>query len=239
MNSGNKCLYIHELSIRNRRGHEAESTTMPGVQPVTSPAGHIFCSICWPQLELVCLLHPGALNTLPTVCMNKNPNWRILNLALTIIFFDQLTKFVVLRYLGFAEEKEVIRGFFKFVHWGNTGAAWSMFTGNNGTLAIVAIVAVIVLFFTRHHFNIHTIGGQVSLGLIFGGIIGNLIDRLMPSREHVVDFIYFYVIRRDGQIAGFPAFNIADSAICIGVGLLFLLSWRNESAQAPAGEMKS
>ena len=170
--------------------------------------------------------------------MNKNHNWRILNLALTIIFFDQLTKLLVLRYLGFAEEREVIHGFFKFVHWGNTGAAWSMFTGNNGALAVVAFVALIVLFFTRHHFNIHTVGGQVSLGLLFGGIIGNLIDRLIPSRQHVVDFIYFYVIRRDGQTAGFPAFNIADSAICVGVGLLFLLSWQSDSAPAQARDSK-
>ena len=170
--------------------------------------------------------------------MNKNSNWRILKLALAIIFFDQLTKLVVLRYLGLAEEKEVIPGFFKFVHWGNTGAAWSMFTGNNNALAVVAIVALVILFFSRHHFNVHTLGGQVSLGLIFGGIIGNLIDRLLPSRQHVVDFLYFYVIRRDGQIAGFPAFNVADSAICVGVGLLFLLSWQNNSAQAPAGETK-
>jgi len=59
--------------------------------------------------------------------MNTNQNWRILNLALAIIFFDQLTKLLVLRYLDFADEKEVIPGFFKFVHWGNTGAAWSWF----------------------------------------------------------------------------------------------------------------
>jgi len=170
--------------------------------------------------------------------MNKNSNRRILNLALAIIFFDQITKLVVLRYLGFAEEKEVIPGFFKFVHWGNTGAAWSMFTGNNGALAVVAVVALFVLFFSRHHFNVHMLGGQVSIGLIFGGIIGNLIDRLMPSRQHVVDFLYFYVVRRDGQIAGFPAFNVADSAICAGVGLLFLLSWQNNSDQAPAAETK-
>ncbi len=169
--------------------------------------------------------------------MNKISNWRILNLALAIIFFDQLTKLVVLKYLGFAEEREVIHGFFKFVHWGNTGAAWSMFTGNNGALAVVAVVAVIVLYFTRHHFSVHTLGGQVSLGLIFGGIIGNLIDRLRVG--HVVDFLYFYVIRRDGQVAGFPAFNVADSAICIGVGLLFLLSWQNSSAEVTTGETKS
>jgi len=169
--------------------------------------------------------------------MKQNSNWRVINLALFIIVFDQLTKLAVLKYLGFAEEKVIVDGFFKFVHWGNTGAAWSMFSGNNGVLAVVAIVALIVLFFTRHHFNIHTLGGQVSLGLIFGGIVGNLIDRLRVG--HVVDFLYFYVHRRDGQIAGFPAFNVADSAICVGVGLLFLLSWQNDEGKAPAGETKA
>jgi signal peptidase II len=171
------------------------------------------------------------------VRMKQRSNWRILNLALAIIVFDQATKLAVLKYLGFAEEKVIVDGFFKFVHWGNTGAAWSMFSGNNGVLAVVALVALVVLFFTRHHFNIHTLGGQVSLGLIFGGIVGNLIDRLRVG--HVVDFLYFYVYRRDGQIAGFPAFNVADSAICIGVGLLFLMSWQSDGGKAPAGETKA
>jgi lipoprotein signal peptidase len=53
----------------------------------------------------------------------------------------------------------------------------------------------------------------------------------------VVDFLYFYLVRRDGNEAGFPAFNVADSAICIGVGLLFILSWQNEpKAAATTGE---
>src|SRR5689334_7257628 len=161
--------------------------------------------------------------------MKPPVNRRMLRLILGIVFFDQLTKLLVLKYLGFAEEKTIVDGFFKLVHWGNTGAAWSMLSGNNGLLAGVAVIALIVLFFTRHHFNIHTFGGQISLGLIFGGIVGNLIDRLMPSRQHVIDFLYFYVIRRDGVAAGFPAFNVADSAICIGVGLLFILSWQGGS----------
>jgi len=50
---------------------------------------------------------------------------------------------------------------------------------------------------------------------------------------HVVDFLYFYVIRRDGREAGFPAFNVADSAICVGVGLLFILSWQSEGSKEP------
>jgi len=165
--------------------------------------------------------------------MRPKSNWLILRLALAIVLLDQLTKLLVLKYLGFAEEKTIVTGFFKLVHWGNTGAAWSMFSGNNGVLAAVAIVALIVLFLTRHHFNIHTLGGQISLGLIFGGIVGNLIDRLLPSRRHVIDFLYFYLVRRDGEIASFPAFNIADSAICVGVALLFILSWQTSPASAP------
>jgi signal peptidase II len=96
-------------------------------------------------------------------------------------------------------------------------------------LAIVALIALIILFFTRHHFEIHRLGGQVSLGLIFGGILGNLSDRLIHN--HVIDFLRFYVRRRDGLEAGFPAFNVADCAICIGVGLLFILSWKSEAAK--------
>src|SRR5262245_35156772 len=148
--------------------------------------------------------------------MKQNSNWRIVNLALSIIILDQLTKLLISKYLAFAEEKVIVPGFFTLVHWGNSGAAWSMFAGNNDVLAIVAIVALVVLVLTRPHFNIHTLGGQISLGLIFGGIVGNLIDRLMPARRHVIDFLYFFVVRRDGQISGFPAFNVADSAICVG-----------------------
>ena len=166
--------------------------------------------------------------------MKPQSNWRLLHLALSVILLDQLTKLMVLKYLGFAEEKTVIAGFFKLVHWGNTGAAWSMFTGNNRVLAAIAMIALIVLFLSRRHFAIHTLGGQVSLGLIFGGIVGNLIDRLLPSRQHVIDFLYFYVVRRDDVIASFPAFNVADSAICGGVALLFILSWRTEPAEAVA-----
>jgi signal peptidase II len=142
------------------------------------------------------------------------------------ILFDQITKFIVLSYLSYAHEKVILPGFFKFVHWGNTGAAWSMFKYNNETLAIVSLISLLVLFIFRQHFDTRTYLGQISLGLIFGGIIGNLIDRLF--RKHVIDFIYFFLQPRDGHEIGFPAFNIADTAICTGVGLLFVLSWRQD-----------
>ena len=157
-----------------------------------------------------------------------SPNRRIALLAAIIFALDQFTKWLVLNHLTYADEKIIVPGLFKLTHVVNTGAAWSLFTGNNTWLAIVAALALVALFFTRHHFDLHTVGGQVSLGFIFGGIIGNLIDRLRVG--HVVDFLYFYVNRRDGGETGFPAFNVADSAICIGVGLLFLLSWSNRSS---------
>lgn len=134
---------------------------------------------------------------------------------------DQLSKLAVLRFIGPWDEREVIAGFFKLVHWGNTGAAWSLFTGNNGLLALVSVVALVVLYLTRERFEPQSLTGQVALGLIFGGILGNLTDRLRVG--HVIDFLRFYLVRRgDGAEVGFPAFNVADSAICVGVGLLLL-----------------
>ena len=59
---------------------------------------------------------------------------------------------------------------------------------------------------------------------ICGGIAGNLIDRLRVG--HVIDFLFFYVHRANGDELGFPAFNVADSAICVGVALYLLLNWR-------------
>jgi signal peptidase II len=157
--------------------------------------------------------------------------------ALAVLATDQLTKWMVLRWLDAAEERVVVEGFFRFVHWTNRGAAWSLlndFDGINLWLAIFAVVALVVLLLARHHFDVHTRGGQVALGLICGGIAGNLIDRFVHG--HVIDFIYFYVERRGAGEIGFPAFNVADTAICTGVGLLLLLSWQKDhSAAATAG----
>ena len=163
----------------------------------------------------------------------QKSNRRIAVLALAVLVLDQFTKWLVVKKLAIDDERIVIDGFFKFVHWVNTGAAWSRFSGNNAALAMVAAFALVALFLTRHHFSSHTLSGQIAFGLIFGGIAGNLTDRLLPSRHAVVDFIYFYLQQRDGGEVGFPAFNVADTAICTGVGLIFLITWRNEHTPKP------
>jgi len=165
--------------------------------------------------------------------MFKTPNRRIALIALALLAVDQLAKALVLRFLGYAQEKVVLAGFFKFVHWGNTGAAWSLFRGNNELLAIIALLALLALFLTRHHFDSRSLLGQIAFGLIFGGIVGNLIDRLRVG--YVIDFIYFYVPRHGGGEIGFPAFNVADSAICIGVALVFYNTWRSERSSRDRG----
>ena len=170
----------------------------------------------------------------PTTNGATPANRLILTLAVTVFVFDQFAKWLVLELLPVGDERNLIPGFFKFVHWGNTGAAWSLFSGNNAVLAVVGIGALILLVFTRRHFHAETLAGQIAFGLIFGGIAGNLTDRLLPGRHAVVDFLYFYLQPRGGGELGFPAFNIADSAICTGVGLIFLISWRNENLPKPA-----
>jgi len=163
----------------------------------------------------------------------RTPNRRIALVALLVVALDQLTKQVVLRLLPQSgQERIIVDGFFKFVHWGNMGAAWSLFRGNNGLLAKMTLLALLMLFLSQHHFDSRTLLSQIAFGFIFGGILGNLIDRLWA--KHVIDFIYFYIEQRSGEPIGFPAFNVADSAICTGVGLIFLITWRSEHAVKPA-----
>ena len=148
-------------------------------------------------------------------------NFRILLIGLVILALDQITKWMVIHKIPgptFDDSIVVVEGFFKLVHYGNTGAAWSIFSGNNFWLAIFSVVALVFLWVFRKHFGVEDPLGQLALGLILGGVSGNLIDRVV--HHHVVDFLQFYIP------FPFPAFNVADSGICGGVGLMFLLSFK-------------
>jgi signal peptidase II len=149
---------------------------------------------------------------------------RIALVAGAVFVADQLSKLVVMRWLAYADQRVVFDGFFKIVHWGNTGAAWSILYGNNRMLALISGFAVLVLLLSVRNLEFRSPAGQVALGLIFGGILGNLTDRLRFG--HVVDFLRFYLYQRGGDEIGFAAFNLADTGICLGVGLLFLVSWQ-------------
>lgn len=168
--------------------------------------------------------------------MKDRANQRILALALAVLALDQLTKAVVVRFLDRWDERVIVDGFFKLVHWGNTGAAWSLFHGNNGWLALVSVLALVILLLARNKFELGPPAGQIAYGAVIGGILGNLVDRLRVG--HVIDFLYFYIRPRggDGRELGFPAFNVADTAICLGVFALVWLSLRAETRPAAASE---
>jgi signal peptidase II len=169
---------------------------------------------------------PSALRICCTPMLASHPTrafQRVALAGLVVLFLDQLTKWIVRQKLSQNAEYDVLDGFFKFVHWGNTGAAWSLLRQNNNMLAFFSAMAIFALWYFRRYFEYHRIPGQIALGLLFGGIVGNLIDRLI--HDHVVDFLRFYWRTRTGDEIGFPAFNVADSCICTGVGIIIWMSW--------------
>jgi len=142
--------------------------------------------------------------------------------GLLVLALDQLTKFWIVARLPYQTFSEsggaipIVRGFLTLVHVGNTGAAWSMFSGMSVLLALLAVSTLVAIVIWRHTLGLRDRTTQVCFGLLCGGIAGNLVDRLI--HHHVVDFIDLYFARWDYH---YPTFNVADSGICIGV-ILYL-----------------
>lgn len=129
---------------------------------------------------------------------------------------DQLTKFVVRTNIPYLDSITVWPGCFNITHLGNTGAAWGWFEGQNTALIVLSFFTLAVMFYFRKSFASSQPLQKVAWGLILGGIFGNLIDRIWHGR--VIDFLDFYWYF-DSEAKHWPAFNIADSGICIGAFL--------------------
>jgi len=155
--------------------------------------------------------------------------WLLL-LALVVFALDQATKIWIDRTLPFETYFEpdritILPGFFHLVHVGNTGAAWGLFAGKTLWLALLAVVTLASIYLFRHQLELRHPLTQISFGLLCGGIFGNLVDRLIHG--HVIDFLLFTFGNWD-----FPAFNLADSAICVGVGVYLIQSFREPARDA-------
>jgi signal peptidase II len=148
----------------------------------------------------------------------------ILFLSLPLYALDQLTKWLVLRFISPEEPRVVIANFFHLVHVTNTGAAFGSFKNNNAffiVLSSAALIFVLVLLF-RHHAR--GVWRDLALSLLLAGILGNLTDRFLHG--HVIDFLLF-----DLHIPfahPWPAFNVADSCICIAVACFVVQSFRGD-----------
>lgn len=145
-------------------------------------------------------------------------------LAIVIIIIDQITKWIVATQMTLGESIPVIQDIIYITSHRNKGAAFGILQGQMWFFYIVTIIVIIgiVYYMQKEAKNSRLFG--VSLGLILGGAIGNFIDRLF--RGEVVDFVNTYPFGYN-----FPIFNVADSALCIGVGLLFIKMIGDERRQ--------
>ncbi|MFC1843509.1 signal peptidase II [Thermodesulfobacteriota bacterium] len=141
-------------------------------------------------------------------------------IAVLVVIIDQLTKQWIMANFALYEQQNVIPGLFDLVYVTNTGAAFGFMAGSKNWLRQlffvgVAIAALIFIVYAYGHLKRQGKIFSYALGLIGGGAIGNLIDRLRFGS--VVDFLDFYLGNHH-----WPAFNAADSAITVGVGLFLL-----------------
>jgi signal peptidase II len=165
-------------------------------------------------------------------------NWGWLPLiAAAVVIVDQLTK-------GWVEDNIPVGGqwvpfpalepYFKLVHFTNTGAAFGLLRGQGGLFAMIALVVIVVVLIYSRYLPTDSWGVRLCLALALGGAAGNLIDRIELGQ--VTDFVLLSLPLRD-RVLDWPAFNVADSSIVVGVIVLALLLMRSETAQvetAPA-----
>ncbi len=160
--------------------------------------------------------------------------------SLSIIILDALTKWIVSDRIGLHDSVPLVPSLFQLVHVRNTGAAFGIGANAESRLVplllntgAIAVFFVVVVYALRTAVTDRLL--QTGLHLILGGAIGNLVDRFRFG--YVVDFLDVYV-KVGGREHHWPAFNIADSAICIGIALLFL-DMRRKPDEKPAAVVEA
>ena len=142
---------------------------------------------------------------------------RVLLLVLLIVIADQASKQAVRDRFALGESRAVIEACFHLTYLRNTGAAWGLLGGQNAWLTILSVLVLALMVVYRRSFLSPAWEHRLALGLLGGGIIGNVTDRLRQG--WVTDFLDFH-----WRGHHWPCFNVADAAICTGVALYVLSS---------------
>ena len=145
--------------------------------------------------------------------------WAYFLLAVGAFVLDRITKQFILSRFALGESVEVIPKFLWFTHIHNTGVAFGLGTGLNVVFAAIALVALLVLLWKWREI-VEENWLVILCGLILGGVLGNLYDRL--AYGFVVDFI---------DLHWWPAFNVADSALTVGAIGLVIYFWKSEKKE--------
>lgn len=157
----------------------------------------------------------------------------LLLVAVAVVALDQGSKWLVLQSLRLQAggHYDLIPDCFQLVLVHNPGAAWGMLAGRQKLLALISLGVTALLLLGRARITAGWRERDWALGLLLGGIMGNFFDRLL--RPGVVDFLRCFIstASRDYE---WPSFNLADSGICIGVGLFILSTFLRPDAPAPS-----
>lgn len=139
----------------------------------------------------------------------------------TIVFFivDIVSKLVVSNLMDVYDSVIIIKDFFYITYVRNTGAAWSIFSGETLGIVIVSLMIILGIIYYIFKNNPESKLEKLGYGMILGGAIGNLFDRIIYG--YVIDFFDFYIFGYD-----YPIFNLADSFIFVGVIILIIYTWR-------------
>jgi signal peptidase II len=139
-----------------------------------------------------------------------------LSLALFLLLLDQLSKWKIHSSMTLGESISILP-FFSISYITNTGAAFGILSEKNLFFIMVSLLLIVILFFLRKTFLSMGAWGLVGWAMLIGGGSGNLADRFLHG--HVTDFLDFYWKRFHWY-----TFNLADSFICVGAGIVFILS---------------
>jgi signal peptidase II len=143
-------------------------------------------------------------------------------IAAVVLLLDIITKSAVIHYIPKLHLGNppitVIDGFLDIVHVNNKGAAWGILSGYGTWLGLLGILAIVGIAYYRKDLELHRQHMQIAFGMLTGGIIGNIIDRILYG--HVIDFIDVYF--KDYH---WPAFNVADSCITLGVACYIIITF--------------
>jgi len=156
--------------------------------------------------------------------MLKKKLFILLSVSLSVLILDQWTKWIVHTRMRYGESIPIIDSFFAFTYIRNKGAAFGILHSappyfRDPFFIVVPVVALSAIFYILAKLKPEEKLTAVSLSLIVGGAIGNLIDRVRFG--YVIDFLDFHW----AEVYHWPAFNIADSAIVVGVGIFFVMSF--------------
>lgn len=142
-------------------------------------------------------------------------------ISLVCIIIDQIIKVVITTNIEFAHSINVINNFFRITYLQNTGAAWSILSGNRILLIIVTIIALGIIYYVFLKDKKIKNYESILLGLLLGGIIGNLIDRVRFG--YVIDYLDFNLFSYH-----YPVFNFADICIVISIIILVIISLKED-----------